>query len=460
MHAAQGILTATGGMTSHAAVVARGMGKCCVAGASGIIVDKKHRKIIIGGLEIKEGDIITLDGTCGTVILGKAELEEPEMSNDCKTLLKWADEFRVLKVLANADTPEDAKVARDFGAQGIGLCRTEHMFFAEDRIDIMRQMLISETTEEERRALTKLLPIQKKDFIGIFEIMNGLPVIIRLLDAPLHEFLPTFDKKIQVLADEMGMTFEDLKNRVERYHEVNPMLGHRGCRLGITNPEIYKMQVRAIIEAAIAVKVQGITSLPYIEVPLISDVKELILIRRQIQAVIGEYKDKISFPYHIGTMIELPRACVTADQIAEHADFFSFGTNDLTQTTFGISRDDVGRFLPNYLEQGVFLQNPTERIDESGVGELMKICVKLARGKKPDFDIGICGEHGGEPHSIEFCHRINLNSVSCSPYRVPVARLAAAQAALRHKNTFIYHRAAQNLKKKRESIKSPILQEE
>ncbi|HCW32538.1 MAG: pyruvate phosphate dikinase, pyruvate,orthophosphate dikinase [Candidatus Peregrinibacteria bacterium GW2011_GWF2_39_17] len=435
MHAAQGILTSTGGNTSHAAVVCRGMGKCCVAGCGDIIVNGKERKFTAGEIVVYEGDIITLNGTTGEVILGEAPMCEPELDGAFRELMQWTDDVRTLKVRANADTPEDAKVALEFGAEGIGLCRTEHMFFAEERIPLMREMILSKDNPEARKkALDKLLPIQKQDFAQIFEVMKGLPVTIRLFDPPLHEFLPDIDqhKRIQNLATELNLTIEHLKDIITNLHEVNPMLGHRGCRLGITYPELYAMQVRAILTAAIECHDRGLAVHPEIEVPLIGNVSELKAVKKIIQGVIEELKEGIKFEYKIGTMIELPRACLTADEIAPEADFFSFGTNDLTQMTYGFSRDDVGTFLPYYLEKGILVEDPTSSIDQSGVGFLMKTCVKLGRQTKENLEIGICGEHGGDPKSIEFCHEIGLNYVSCSPYRVPIARLAAAQATLKH----------------------------
>jgi pyruvate,orthophosphate dikinase len=432
MHASNGILTSTGGMTSHAAVVARGMGKCCIAGCSEVVVDKKHRKFLTkDGTEVKEGDIITLNGSTGEVILGLVRMVEPAVSGDFLEVLGWADELRKLEIRANADTPEDARKAREFGAEGIGLCRTEHMFFEDERIAVMREMILAQNLEGRARALAKLMPMQKQDFKRIFTEMDGLPVTIRLLDPPLHEFLPFYDKKIAELAESMGIDFEVLKNTVEGLHEVNPMLGHRGCRLAITYPEIYQMQVQAIVEAAIEASAAGIKVKPEIEIPLVGNVKELAILREEVQEVIDEYKNAINFEIKIGTMIEVPRACLTADEIATQADFFSFGTNDLTQTTYGLSRDDSSKFIPQYLERAIMLVDPAESIDQAGVGELMKIAVEKGRSTVPDLEIGICGEHGGEPHSIEFCHNIGLNYVSCSPYRVPIARLAAAQAAIR-----------------------------
>jgi len=452
MHAAEGILTSTGGNTSHAAVVCRGMGKCCVAGAGEVIVNRKERKFSVGGVTINEGDVITLNGTTGEVILGEVEMTEPSLSGSFSKLMEWADEVKELEVRTNADTPEDAKIAREFGAEGIGLCRTEHMFFGEDRIDLMRQMILSKDNEEGRKkALNKLLPVQTDDFKGIFEAMNGLPVTVRLLDPPLHEFLPETDQRgrTKQLAEDLGLNFEQLKDIIENLHEVNPMLGHRGCRLGITYPELYAMQVRAIFAAGNQCHANGTVVKAEIEVPLIGNVEELKEVKKIIQMVIDEVEANggIHFEYKIGTMIELPRACLTADEIAPEADFFSFGTNDLTQMTYGFSRDDVGKFLPQYLETGILPCDPTVSIDRKGVGQLMKTCVKLARQAKPGMEIGICGEHGGDPSSVEFCHQIGLDYVSCSPYRVPIARLAAAQAVIKERGgEALASRAASGLK--------------
>lgn len=429
MHAAQGILTSTGGMTSHAAVVARGMGKPCIAGCREILVDEKIKTLEINGRVLGEEDVLTLDGSTGEVMLGAMPTVEPSLSEEFETLMSWADKVRRLKVRTNADTPHDAEVARKLGAEGIGLCRTEHMFFDDDRIMMVRQMILSPDAESRKRALDKLLPLQREDFKGIFRAMNGLPVTVRLLDPPLHEFLPNTEGKIKAVAQEMGVGFENLKKMVDALHEFNPMLGHRGCRLGITMPDVYEMQVRAIFEAAKSVKADGITPIVEIEIPLVGHVNELKRMRILIEKVAKE-SEPLDFDWKIGTMIELPRACVTADQIAQYADFFSFGTNDLTQMTFGISRDDAGSFLPFYTEHEILLDNPTETIDQEGVGQLMRMGIELGRRTKKNLEIGICGEHGGEPKSVAFCHEIGLDYVSCSPYRVPVARLAAAQAAL------------------------------
>lgn len=432
MYAAQAILTAMGGMTSHAAVVCRGMGKPCVVGCSSIHVDVKNKIFSCNDATIKEGDTITLNGSTGEIILGEVALEQPKISPDFKIFMNWADQFRKLRVRANADTPNDAKTGRDFGAEGIGLCRTEHMFFEPDRIPLIREMILAKDTLGRKRALDKLLPLQKQDFIGIFTAMDGYPVTIRLLDPPLHEFLPTTQKQIEELAQTMNVSANDLEKVSSGLHEINPMLGHRGCRLGIVYPEIYEMQVRAILEAAIEVSNKNIKVLPEIEIPLVGMASELKFLKQLTEDILNVYKKQIKFKVKIGTMIELPRACLTADEIAQYADFFSFGTNDLTQMTYGFSRDDAGKFLSDYLEKGVLERDPTETIDRKGVGELMKLCVKLGRAARPHLEIGICGEHGGDPKSVEFCHEIGLTYVSCSPYRIPLARLAAAQAAIKN----------------------------
>jgi pyruvate,orthophosphate dikinase len=435
MHAAQGILTARGGMTSHAAVVARGMGKCCVAGCGAININESQRYFTVNNLSIKEGDYITLNGTTGEVILGEAPLIKPELTGDFGTFMKWVDDFKKIGVRTNADTPHDSKVARSFGAEGIGLCRTEHMFFDADRISAVREMILADDTEGREKALAKLLPMQKGDFIGIFKEMKGLPVTIRLLDPPLHEFLPHTDEEIKSLAHQMEVPVDKLKMRNKVLHEFNPMLGHRGCRLGITYPEIYAMQAQAIMEAACELARQKVKVIPEIMIPLVGHVKELKMMRELVikvaEDVQKKYKTKVN--YTVGTMIELPRAAITADEIATEADFFSFGTNDLTQTTFGLSRDDAGRFLPYYVEKGILEDDPFITLDKDGTGLMMKIAVEKGRKVKKDLKMGICGEHGGDPKSVEFCHKIGLNYVSCSPYRVPIARLAAAQAALKEK---------------------------
>jgi len=432
----QGILTARGGMTSHAAVVARGMGKCCVAGCENIKVSEEAKQFSVDGKTYKEGDFISINGSTGNVYEGVIATKAPEMSGHFGILMSWADAVRKLKVRTNADTPKDAQQAVKFGAEGIGLCRTEHMFFNEDRIPAVREMIISETLEERKVALAKLLPMQREDFIGIFEAMGERPVTIRLLDPPLHEFLPHDDEDIKSLAKTMGIEFEKLKARVEGLHEFNPMLGHRGCRLAVTYPELAEMQARAIIEAAVYVKKdKGIDVHPEIMIPLVGDVKELTYIekiaRETADKIIAESGIKLEYMY--GTMIEVPRGAVTADEIAKSAEFFSFGTNDLTQMTYGFSRDDAGKFIKEYVNKGIFEQDPFQTLDQNGVGKLVKMAAELGRSVRPGIKLGICGEHGGDPASIEFCHRVGLNYVSCSPFRVPIARLAAAQANIKEK---------------------------
>ncbi len=434
MHAAQGILTARGGMTSHAAVVARGMGKCCVSGCGDITVDYRQECFVTrDGVTIRKGELITLDGSTGEVMKGRVPTVEPELTGDFSRLMEWVDRFRRLRVRTNADTPHDSKVARAFGAEGIGLCRTEHMFFEGERIMAVREMILAADLEGRKRALEKILPMQKGDFIGIFREMKGLPVTIRLLDPPLHEFLPQTDREIAQLAEQMKVSPEVLRAKVDSLHEFNPMLGHRGCRLAITYPEIYDMQVRAIMEAACElIKNEGFEIVPEIMIPLVGEAKELAILRqsaiRVADEVIAAYGVEVT--YLIGTMIELPRAALTADVIAEHADFFSFGTNDLTQTTYGLSRDDAGRFLPFYVEKEIYPNDPFVALDQEGVGQLVRMGCEKGRATRPDIKLGICGEHGGEPSSVIFCHNIGLDYVSCSPFRVPIARLAAAQAAL------------------------------
>jgi pyruvate, orthophosphate dikinase len=432
MAVARAILTARGGMTSHAAVVARGMGKCCVAGAKDLDVDEANRVFRSQGHEVREGDWITLDGSAGRVILGQARLVEPTPTDDFTELMRWADETRELRVRTNADTPKDAARARAFGAEGIGLCRTEHMFFEGDRLHAMRRMIVAPDLEGRRRALLTLLPIQRHDFVEIFRAMDGFPVTIRLLDPPLHEFLPHAAEEIAALAGSLGVTPERIRYLVDVLTEANPMLGHRGCRLGLTYPEITEMQAQAIFEAACEAAAGGATVIPEVMVPLVGDVEELRrqadLVREVAERVFTERKRRVN--YLVGTMIELPRAALTADKIAKVAEFFSFGTNDLTQTTFGLSRDDAGRFLPFYVESGILPDDPFQTLDQEGVGKLIQMGVELGRRTNPKLKIGICGEHGGDPRSVMFCHRAGLNYVSCSPFRVPVARLAAAQAAL------------------------------
>ena len=442
--AAEGVLTSRGGMTSHAAVVARGMGKCCVTGCEALKIDLGAKTMTVGEQEFKAGDIISIDGSTGEVFAGKVAMIDPELSAEFETLLRWADEVRKLDVRANADNPDDAAKAREFGAAGIGLCRTEHMFMSQDRLPLVQEMILAKNEEERKRALEKLLPMQQSDFEGIFRAMDGLPVTIRLLDPPLHEFLPNLeDLLVEVtLLKERGNDPEllrekqELLKQVRSLHELNPMLGHRGCRLGVVTPSIYKMQVLAIFQAAAKLIAEGIKVIPEIMIPLVGLDEELRILRELVVETAEEVMAKTGqkFEYKVGTMIELPRACITADQIAAHADFFSFGTNDLTQTTFGYSRDDAeGKFLLYYLQEKILKENPFAVLDRDGVGELVKIASEKGRATKPEIKLGICGEHGGDPSSIEFCHIIGLNYVSCSPFRVPIARLAAAQAAIIHK---------------------------
>ena len=435
MHAAAGILTSRGGMTSHAAVVARGMGRACVAGAGGIQIDYETKTMIIGDREIGEGDIITIDGSTGEVMLGEVPTVQPRLSGDFATVMDWADAHRRMAVRTNAETPLDAQTARKFGAAGIGLCRTEHMFFDPGRIQNVREMILATLSGDRRRSLDKLLPEQRKDFVALFEIMQGLPVTIRLLDPPLHEFLPQGDDDIRSFSKASGLDEDTVRRRLDELHETNPMLGHRGCRLGVTYPEIYEMQVRAIIEAALEVqKKDGSTVTPEIMIPLVATRKELALMKdlaeRTAETVFTE--KGIHIDYSIGTMIELPRAALTADEIAKEAAFFSFGTNDLTQTTLGLSRDDSASFIGDYLREGIFARDPFATLDRDGVGQLVRLAVEKGRATRPDIKLGICGEHGGDPVSIEFCETTGLDYVSCSPYRVPIARLAAAQASIKN----------------------------
>lgn len=433
MHAARGVLTARGGMTSHAAVVARGMGRPCVSGAGQLRIDNASGVMTCMGREIKKGDLITIDGSAGEVMVGAVKTLQPELAGDFAKLMVWADRYRKLKVRTNADTPADTTTAREFGAEGIGLCRTEHMFFDGERIIAVRQMILAEDLAGRKAALKKLLPMQRSDFVEIFTIMRGLPVTIRLLDPPLHEFLPREEDEFEDVAEAIGADVEALKRRASDLHEFNPMLGHRGCRLGITYPEIYEMQARAIFEAAIEVEEKsGETVVPEIMIPLVATEKELAMLRVRIEAVAVKVfaERNHSLEYLVGTMIELPRAAICANRIANSADFFSFGTNDLTQTAIGISRDDAGRFLDQYVKEDIFAQDPFVSIDQEGVGELVKMGAERGRSTKPDLKLGICGEHGGDPASVVFCHNIGLDYVSCSPYRVPIARLAAAQAAI------------------------------
>lgn len=434
MHSAVGILTSTGGRTSHAAVVACGWGKCCVVGAGALEIDAKNGTMTVGGKKYGREDVISIDGTTGEVMSGAIATVEPKLSGDFSQVMKWADKYRTMGIRTNADTPEDAQRARDFGAEGVGLCRTEHMFFEGDRIKAMRTMILSETVEARTAALKKLLPYQREDFIGLFKAMKGLPVTIRLIDPPLHEFVPHEEKQQQELATSMGLPLAKVKQRVAQLHEANPMLGHRGCRLCVTYPEILDMQVRAIVEAAIDCLRSNIKALPEIMIPLVGTKKELAHLRAQVEATINTVKEEEDYKprldIKIGTMIEIPRAAITADEIAEHADFFSFGTNDLTQMTFGFSRDDIGTFLPDYMAKEILPADPFQTLDVGGVGQLVAMGVSKGRSTKGDLKVGICGEHGGDPKSVHFCQKAGLDYVSCSPFRVPIARLAAAQAAL------------------------------
>ena len=433
MHSAAGILTSTGGMTSHAAVVARGWGRCCVAGAGDVLIDESARTITVNGKTFDHDSVISLDGSTGEVMAGEIATTDPELSGDFATVMEWSDEYRTLAIRTNADAPADAQRARDFGAEGIGLCRTEHMFFEGDRIVAMREMILATDEAARREALAKLLPYQREDFVGIFTAMNGLPVTVRLLDPPLHEFLPHDEENQQQMADHIGISIDDVKARVSQLHEANPMLGHRGCRLSVTYPEILEMQVRAIVEAAIECAANGVDAHPEIMIPLVGTDAELNLLRGKTEetiATVKEEKGTGDLDISIGTMIEIPRAALTADAVAQHADFFSFGTNDLTQMTFGYSRDDVNGFLPDYLSQEILPVDPFQSLDTTGVGQLVAMGVEKGRSTRSNLKVGICGEHGGDPASIAFCHQVGLNYVSCSPFRVPIARLAAAQAAL------------------------------
>ena len=436
MVAAEGILTARGGMTSHAAVVARGMGKCCVSGCAEIKVDEEAKELTIGEYVFKEGDYISLDGTAGDVLKGQIKTVPPELSGDFAEIMSWADEIRTLKIRTNADNPRDAKQAVEFGAEGIGLCRTEHMFFEEERIPAVRRMILADSEEERREALKFLLPYQKGDFKGIYEAMGDRPVTIRLLDPPLHEFLPHTDEEIKALSEQIGVPYEKLAKKTQELHEFNPMLGHRGCRLAVTYPEIAEMQAEAIIMAAIEVrKEQGLDIIPEIMIPLVGMRKELADVKATVVKTVEAVMERegVKFDYLIGTMIEIPRAALTADEIAEEAEFFCFGTNDLTQMTFGFSRDDTGKIIKEYREKGIFDDDPFQSIDQVGVGKLVKMAVELGKQTRPSIKLGICGEHGGDPKSIEFCNAVGLQYVSCSPFRVPIARLAAAQAAIKQK---------------------------
>ena len=444
MHAAEGVLTSTGGMTSHAAVVARGMGTPCVVGAKGVVISGKT--MMVGEKKFKQGDFVTIDGTTGNVYEGALPLMEPKISGELRAFLEWTDDVRNkarregleqvgFNIRTNADTPEDAQRAREFGAEGIGLCRTEHMFFEEDRIKIFRQMIVAENKEARQKALDKLMPLQKEDFAGIFKAMDGLPVTVRLLDPPLHEFVPTEKEAIKELAESVNVSVPKLKAKIDSLHEANPMLGHRGTRLGITYPEVYNMQVEAIMTAACEVAKQGVKVYPEIMIPLVGTVNELDVMRKDAEQVAERVLEekKMTIEYMIGTMIEIPRAALTADEVAKRADFFSFGTNDLTQMTFGYSRDDIGSFLPQYLEDGILEDDPFAVLDQEGVGQLVKMGTDKGRQTNPKLKVGICGEHGGEPRSIEFCYKVGMNYVSCSPFRVPIARLAAAKAVAHNK---------------------------
>jgi len=434
MHAAQGILTARGGVTSHAAVVSRGMGTPCIVGTEKINVDEQAKKFSINDIVVKEGDKITLNGTTGEVLLGEVPLVESELKGEFKTIMEWADSIRRLGVRTNADTPHDSKIARNFGAEGIGLCRTEHMFFEKSRIKAIREMMLADTQKARKKALDKIMPMQKSDFIGIFKAMDGLPVTIRLLDPPLHEFLPKEKKDIKILASEMNVSEEKISNLIEATKEFNPMLGFRGCRLGIVYPEISEMQVTSIMEAACECVKKGINAKPEIMIPLTGTIREYEILHDNINKISERIvkKNNVKIDYDIGTMIEVPRACIISDKLAEKAQFFSFGTNDLTQMTFGYSRDDAGKFLPIYVEKGILEKDPFVSIDLEGVGKLMELSVEKARKVNPNIKIGLCGEHGGDPASIEFCNKIGLSYVSCSPYRVQITKLAAAQAVLKN----------------------------
>ena len=435
MIASEGILTVRGGMTSHAAVVARGMGTCCVAGCGEIKVDEAARTVVVNGKTYGENDYISINGSTGNVYGEKIKAVAPEITGNFATFMGWADEVRKLQVRTNADTPRDTKQAVEFGAEGIGLCRTEHMFFAEDRIKAVREMIVSKNVEERKKALDKILPMQRQDFKEMYEALEGRPATIRFLDPPLHEFVPHTDEEIKELAVEMGLGFEDLKATVEGLHEFNPMMGHRGCRLAVTYPEIAEMQTRAVIEAAIQVKNEkGYDIKPEIMIPLVGEIKELKFVKDVVVKAAEKVMEEkgVKLEYHIGTMIEIPRAAITADEIAKEAEFFSFGTNDLTQMTFGFSRDDAAKFLGAYYENKIYEQDPFAKLDQKGVGSLVKIAVEKGKATRPNIHLGICGEHGGDPSSVEFCHNVGLDYVSCSPFRVPLARLAAAQAQVKN----------------------------
>ena len=433
MHAAEGILTVRGGMTSHAAVVARGMGTACVSGCGDIAINEEDKVFELGGEEFHEGDYISLDGSTGKIYKGDIKTVEASVSGNFGRIMEWADKYRKLKVRTNADTPADAANAIKYGAEGIGLCRTEHMFFEPDRIPKIRQMILARTVEQREKALNALIPFQKGDFKALYEVMEGRPVTIRFLDPPLHEFVPTDQGDIDDLAVEMMMTAEDVQEICDSLHEFNPMMGHRGCRLAVTYPEIAKMQTRAVMEAAIEVKNEkGYDIVPEIMIPLVGEKKELKFVKDVVVEVAEQVKKEKNsdIKYHVGTMIEIPRAALLANEIAEEAEFFSFGTNDLTQMTFGFSRDDAGKFLGDYYKSKIYESDPFARLDQSGVGQLVQMAAEKGRATRPDIKLGICGEHGGDPSSVEFCHKIGLTYVSCSPFRVPIARLAAAQAAI------------------------------
>ena len=437
MKAAKGILTVRGGMTSHAAVVARGMGTCCVSGCSEIIMDEANKVFKLGGKEIHEGDVISFDGSTGKIYYGAIPTVEAQIGGEFGRIMAWADKYRRLSVRTNADTPDDARKARELGAEGIGLCRTEHMFFEADRIEAFREMICSDTLEEREVALAKILPVQQKDFEELYEALEGNPVTIRFLDPPLHEFVPTDEADIEKLAKAKGKTVADIKAIITSLHEFNPMMGHRGCRLTVTYPEIAKMQTSAVIRAAITVKKAhpDWNLKPEIMIPLVGDIKELKYVKKTVvETAEAEIKAAgIELEYEVGTMIEIPRACLTADEIAKEAEFFCFGTNDLTQLTFGFSRDDAGKFLAAYYDTKIFENDPFVKIDQDGVGKLMEMAYTLGKKARPELHVGICGEHGGDPSSVAFCHKIGLDYVSCSPFRVPIARLAAAQAAIAEK---------------------------
>ena len=433
MHAAEGILTVRGGMTSHAAVVARGMGTCCVSGCGDIQIDEDAKEFTLGGYTFHEGDEISLDGTTGKIYKGMIPTVEASVGGDFGRIMAWADSFRKLTVRTNADTPEDTANAVRLGAEGIGLCRTEHMFFDPERIPKIRKMILSDTMEQREAALAEILPFQKADFKGMYEALEGRPMTVRYLDPPLHEFVPTDPADIEALAQDMGMTPEEVQQKCDELHEFNPMMGHRGCRLAVTYPEIARMQTRAVMEAAIEVaQEKGYDIVPEIMIPLVGDKKELKFVKDVVVETAEQVKKEkgSDMAYHIGTMIEIPRAALLADEIAEEAEFFSFGTNDLTQMTFGFSRDDAGKFLSSYYESKIYESDPFARLDQNGVGQLIQLAAAKGRATRPDIKLGICGEHGGDPSSVEFCHKVGLNYVSCSPFRVPIARLAAAQAAL------------------------------